>query len=100
MVLSVFVEPHLPRVRSLRILDSLRAIIAFREACDPHVWINTCVLVYGVVKGAWMIVLASLCFLRSIVIKRKLLGLFKTFAPKHNLIFRRLRVPKDIEREG
>ena len=35
MRLSVYVEPHLPRVRSLQIFDSLRAIIAFREACDP-----------------------------------------------------------------
>ena len=37
--LSVCVESHLPRVRSLRIYDSLRAIIAFREACDPPFWL-------------------------------------------------------------
>ena len=34
----VCVEPHHPCARSLRVYDSLRAIIAFREACDPHCW--------------------------------------------------------------
>ena len=31
----MWVEPHLPRVRSLRVYDSLRARIAFREVCNP-----------------------------------------------------------------
>ena len=36
MCLSVYVGPHLPRVRSLRIFDSLRAIIAFRILLDTQ----------------------------------------------------------------
>ena len=48
MCLSVYVEPHLPRVRSLRIFDSLRAIIAFREACDPHCFVAYVGLRFGV----------------------------------------------------
>ena len=31
----MWVEPHLPRVRSLWVYDSFRARIAFREVCNP-----------------------------------------------------------------
>ena len=51
-VCIVWVEPHLPCVRSLRVYDSLRARIAFREVCDPPLW-----MVYvkhvELVSGAW-----------------------------------------------
>ena len=83
-----FVETHLPCARSLRIVDSSRAIIAFREACDPHVWINIWLLMYGVVNDAWLCL--HLDVLRSIVIESISLGLFKTFAPKHNLVFSKI----------
>ena len=52
MCLSVYVEPRLPRVRSLRIFDSLRAIIAFREACDPPLLINACESEIGMLNDA------------------------------------------------
>ena len=52
MCLSVYVELHLPRVRSLQIFDSLRAIIAFREACDPPLLINACESKIGMLNDA------------------------------------------------
>ena len=69
--LSVYVKSHLPRARSLRIFDSLRAIIAFREACDPPFLIDTCELEIGMLNDAWLCshlyVFVKYCHSREIV---------------------------------
>lgn len=62
-VCLVWVEPHFPCVRSLRVYDSLRARIAFREACDPPLWMVH-VKYVELVSGAWECVRTlCLCFL-------------------------------------
>ena len=63
----MYVESHLPRVRSLRIFDSLRAIIAFREACDPPLLSNACESEIEMLNDAGLC-LQSLCFHKVIAL--------------------------------
>ena len=79
MCLSVYVEPHLPRVRSLRIFDSLRAIIAFREACDPP-FVDWYLWIWNWNVEWCVIVLAIFMFSKGNCIEREIVWFVKIFS--------------------